>query len=115
MPAAALLAAYDAAALCERPTLQDPSFDLPAAFAAADRLRQRRIARGEQPLGYKIGFTNRSIWPRYGVHQPIWGPVWDSTHRTAGRRRDARPLHGLCSRGWSPRWCSALRAPHAPA
>ena len=38
-----------------------------------------RIARGEKPLGYKIGFTNRSIWDRYGVHQPIWGPVWDTT------------------------------------
>jgi len=77
--AAALLAAYDAAALCTRPSVQEPAFDLRAAFATADELRRLRIARGERPLGYKIGFTNRSIWQRYGVHQPIWGPVWDST------------------------------------
>jgi 2-oxo-3-hexenedioate decarboxylase len=96
MPAAALLAAYDAAALCERPTLQDPSFDLPAAFATADRLRQWRIARGERPLGYKIGFTNRSIWQRYGVHQPIWGPVWDSSTELLGGVETRVRLHGLC-------------------
>lgn len=30
-------------------------------------------------LGCKIGFTNRSIWPIYGVHHPIWAPVWDTT------------------------------------
>jgi 2-oxo-3-hexenedioate decarboxylase len=58
---------------------RDPAFDLKEAFATADALRRLRIARGERPLGYKIGFTNRGIWDRYGVHEPIWGPVWDST------------------------------------
>ena len=43
------------------------------------RSRRLRIARGERPLGYKIGFTNRGIWARYGVFGPIWGPVWDTT------------------------------------
>ena len=42
-----------------------------------------RIARGERPLGYKIGFTNRGIWDRYGVHAPIWGPVWSIDGRAA--------------------------------
>ena len=50
-----------------------------AAYEAALAVRALRIARGEKPLGYKIGFTNRSIWPRYGVFAPIWGTVWDST------------------------------------
>ena len=49
------------------------------AFAVADEIRRLRIARGEVPLGYKIGFTNRGIWARYGVFAPIWGPVWDTT------------------------------------
>lgn len=77
--ATALLAAYDAGALCPLPSAGDATFDLRAAFSSADELRRLRIARGEIPVGYKIGFTNRSIWDRYGVHQPIWGPVWDST------------------------------------
>ncbi len=42
-------------------------------------LRAQRIARGERPCGFKIGFTNRSIWPRYQVSAPIWGTVWDQT------------------------------------
>ncbi|MGL6110230.1 MAG: 2-keto-4-pentenoate hydratase [Rubrivivax sp.] len=74
-----LLAAYDAGSLMPLPSAASPAFTVADGFAAADAVRQLRIARGERALGYKIGFTNRSIWDRYGVHQPIWGPVWDST------------------------------------
>ena len=52
---------------------------VPEAYERALSVRQLRIARGELPRGYKVGFTNRTIWPRYGVHQPIWGTVWDTT------------------------------------
>ncbi len=38
-----------------------------------------RRARGERTMGYKIGFTNRTIWARYGVHHPIWSPIFEST------------------------------------
>jgi 2-oxo-3-hexenedioate decarboxylase len=53
--------------------------DMDAAYAAALQVRALRIARGEQPRGYKVGFTNRTIWPRYGVYAPIWGTVWNTT------------------------------------
>jgi 2-oxo-3-hexenedioate decarboxylase len=49
------------------------------AYERALSVRQLRIARGEQPRGYKVGFTNRNIWPRYGVFAPIWGTVYDTT------------------------------------
>lgn len=50
-----------------------------------------RRARGEREAGWKIGFTNRTIWPLYGVHQPIAGPVWDTTlHRLDGTLADVR-------------------------
>ena len=42
-------------------------------------VREMRIARGEKPRGFKIGFTNRTIWERYGVYAPIWGTVYDTT------------------------------------
>jgi 2-oxo-3-hexenedioate decarboxylase len=49
--------------------------------AAVRRLREQR---GERVVGRKIGFTNESIWPEYGVHAPIWGYVYDTTlHRLA--------------------------------
>jgi 2-oxo-3-hexenedioate decarboxylase len=44
--------------------------------AAVERLRE---ARGEKPVGRKIGFTNRIIWPEYGVDAPNWGYVTDRT------------------------------------
>ena len=78
-----LLAALDAARLMPLPSQADPAFDLAAARRVAEELRQLRIVRGEMPVGYKIGFTNRGIWQRYGVHAPIWGPVWDSTLQSA--------------------------------
>ena len=77
--ATALLAAYDGTRLLPTFTGSDPSFQLAGAYEVADEIRRRRIARGERPLGYKIGFTNRGIWQRYGVFGPIWGPVWDTT------------------------------------
>lgn len=74
-----LLAAYDAGTRVPLFSTRPEGLTLPDAYAAADALRRRRLRRGERPLGWKIGFTNRSIWARYRVHAPIWGPVWDNT------------------------------------
>lgn len=56
-----------------------PDFDLAAAYEAVALLRDKRKARGEKPVGRKIGFTNRSIWQGYGISGPIWNYVFDST------------------------------------
>jgi 2-oxo-3-hexenedioate decarboxylase len=74
-----LLSARDEARLIGLPSARPGGLTLEAAFDVADAIRSPRIARGETPVGYKIGFTNRTIWPRYGVYAPIWAPVWDST------------------------------------
>ena len=74
-----LLAGRDAARGLETITGSDAGFTVEDGYAVADEARRLRIARGERPLGYKIGFTNRGIWARYGVFGPVWGPVWDST------------------------------------
>lgn len=55
------------------------SLDLPSAYRISDEILAVRIARGERPTGWKIGFTNRTIWDEYDVHAPIWGPVYDTT------------------------------------
>ena len=62
----------------EPPSLQ-PGFDSAHAYQQALAVRALREQRGEQPRGFKIGFTNRTIWPLYDVYAPIWGTVWDST------------------------------------
>ena len=90
-----LLAAYDTAQLLPLPSERADGCTLEAAYAVADELRRRRIARGEQARGYKIGFTNRSIWPKYGVHAPIWGTVWDSTSSLLDGSEAVASLAGL--------------------
>jgi len=92
---AELLAAYDAATLMPPITTRDASFSMADAFVVADQARAARLARGERPLGYKIGFTNRSIWPLYGVHEPIWGPVWDTTTQLLDGASAVATLAGL--------------------
>jgi 2-oxo-3-hexenedioate decarboxylase len=42
-------------------------------------LRKAFETRGEKIVGRKIGFTNRRIWPEYGVDAPNWGYVTDRT------------------------------------
>jgi 2-keto-4-pentenoate hydratase len=60
-------------------TGRDPGFDADAAYRVGAEILRRRRARGEKPIGRKVGFTNRTIWAEYGVSTPIWGCVYDST------------------------------------
>ena len=97
-----LLAALDAAQTIALPSAPDRSFMLADAFAVGMRLSELRSARGERALGYKIGFTNRGIWARYGVHAPIWGPVWNSTTTLLDGRTHTASLTGLCQPAIEP-------------
>jgi 2-oxo-3-hexenedioate decarboxylase len=58
-----------------------PSLTLGDAYKIAAEVHERRIARGERPIGRKFGFTNRTIWDEYGVHAPILGYMYDTTVR----------------------------------
>lgn len=78
-PADAVLDAIDSHRLIEPLSISDPSLDENGAYAIAREVHARRLARGERPIGRKIGFTNRTIWAEYGVGAPIWGHVYDST------------------------------------
>jgi len=82
--AAEVLAVLDGAAQIAPFTGRDPDFDLPAAYRVTAALRRLRVARGERPVGRKIGFTNRRIWEEYGVRAPIWGYMFDTTVRDVG-------------------------------
>lgn len=74
-----LLDHYDNGQLWAQPPSAAVPFDMAAAYQNALAVRDLRIARGEVPRGFKIGFTNRQIWQRYSVFAPIWGTVWDTT------------------------------------
>jgi len=108
--AEALLHASDSATLLPLPSDADLAFDLAQAFAVADRVRAARLARGDVPLGYKIGFTNRRIWPLYGVFAPIWGTVWRHTTQLLDGTFVRASLSGLSQPRLEPEIVFGLKA-----
>ncbi len=80
--ASAVLAALDGGKQIEPFTTGATGLTVAEAYAVTECLRRLRVARGEKPVGRKIGFTNRNIWSEYGVFEPIWGDVYDTTART---------------------------------
>jgi 2-oxo-3-hexenedioate decarboxylase len=74
-----LLTALDDHQKIEPPSQREQEFDVDLAYLIAAEIRRIREARGERVLGRKIGFTNRAIWPEYGVYAPIWGYVYETT------------------------------------
>jgi 2-oxo-3-hexenedioate decarboxylase len=79
------------------------------AYERALSVRQLRIRRGEQPRGFKVGFTNRTIWPRYGVYGPIWGTVWNTTLSFCQGDGEIS-LNGLCQPRIEPECVFGLKA-----
>jgi 2-oxo-3-hexenedioate decarboxylase len=79
-------------------------------YGAALRARQQRLHEGWLAAGRKIGFTNRNIWPRYGVHQPIWGTVFDRTLHFAKDDACAVSLERLAQPRIEPEICFKLKA-----
>ncbi|MBS1162755.1 MAG: hydratase [Burkholderiaceae bacterium] len=112
--AEALLRAGDSASLLPLPSDADPAFDLAQAFEVADRMRALRIARGGVPAGYKIGFTNRRIWPLYGVYAPIWGTVWRHTLQLLDGTFVRASLAGLSQPRLEPEVVFGLKAAPRP-
>ena len=88
-------------------------FDLTAAYRAAAEVRALRVARGEHPIGRKIGFTNRTIWAEYGVWAPIWGYIYDRTVQDIPTGSGEFSLAGLAEPRIEPEIVFGLRA--APA
>ncbi|HZO55659.1 MAG TPA: hypothetical protein VFB63_23315, partial [Bryobacteraceae bacterium] len=74
---------------------QHPGLTAKAGYAAASALHNHRLSKGWKPVGRKIGFTNRTLWDRYGVHEPMWGTVYDRTLIQAEKHRATVPLEGL--------------------
>ncbi|MFZ5692026.1 MAG: 2-keto-4-pentenoate hydratase [Pseudomonadota bacterium] len=60
-------------------TARYPDFDIDQAYAVVAAANTMRMARGERPVGRKIGFTNRDMWAQYRIDRPVWGYVYDHT------------------------------------
>jgi 2-oxo-3-hexenedioate decarboxylase len=105
-----LLEAYDRGESVAAETMAD-IIDTTQAAEIVGRIAAARVARGEQRLGYKIGFTNRTIWPLYGVDHPIWAPVYDTTVTDAAAADHVVSLAGFCEPRLEPEIVLGLAAP----
>ena len=74
-----LIAAYDTATTLPPITAGAPDFSVADGYAVLRDIETRRHGQGWRAIGRKIGFTNRTIWPRYGAYQPMWAHVWSHT------------------------------------
>jgi 2-oxo-3-hexenedioate decarboxylase len=72
-----------------------PRFDLDDAYRVTAAVRQMREVRGEQALGRKIGFTNRTIWDEYQIGAPMWGYIYNRTVRDLADLGTTVSLAGL--------------------
>lgn len=79
-------------------------------YTAARRLHEHRLSIGWKPVGRKIGFTNRTLWERYGVYEPMWGTVYDRTLIRAENDRASVNLAGLAQPRIEPEICFKLKA-----
>ena len=79
--------AQDSATQLDPFTARPGGLDLAAAYTVADAVHQSRVRDGAKPLGRKIGFTNSAMWDVYGVRQPVWGWMLDSTVSFAKAQR----------------------------
>ena len=92
-----LLDARGQAALLPRLST-DNTLSLADGYEVAKRILDIRIAQGEQPIGRKIGFTNRKVWNKFSpsgpIEAPIWGTMFDTTVRYAEDNRAYQSLAG---------------------
>src|SRR5262245_14386481 len=95
-------------------TQSHPEFSVADAYAVLAEIEARRRAQGWWPVGRKIGFTNTTIWPRYGVYQPMWAHVWAHTVRYAVDGHATLSLQSLVQPRIEPEVVFGLRGPVSP-
>jgi len=91
-----------------------PGLSAASGYLAARALHEHRLGQGWKPAGRKIGFTNRALWARYGVHEPIWGTVYDRTLIFSQQPSCPVSLAGLVQPRIEPEVCFKLKSAPRP-
>ncbi len=107
--------AQDRAAQIPTLTGRHAGFGLPEAYAVAGRVCEHRRAQGWRTVGRKIGFTNASLWPTYGVHLPIWGWMYERSVVMCPRGQASLSLASFAEPKIEPEIVFGLRSVATPA
>ncbi len=89
----ALVDAYRRRSLIGAPSRTLPHFGKDDALEIAEIVRGLRIAQGDTPVGYKVGFTNGAVRAQFGAEAPLAAPVYRET-LSSSHRIDAGSLLG---------------------
>jgi 2-oxo-3-hexenedioate decarboxylase len=109
-----LIAAYDSAKTLPPITVRVPGFGVEDGYDVLATIEKRRRRQGWQDVGRKIGFTNRTIWARYGVWAPIWAHMWAHTVHVALNGRAHLNLAQFVQPRIEPEVVFRLKAPVPP-
>ncbi len=100
------------------PLSDNATLSLTDGYDIGKNILDARIAQGEVPVGRKIGFTNRTIWPKYGVTEPIdkpiWAPMFDTTVRYTKDNHGIQSLKGAVQPRIEPEIIFKLGSAPAP-
>ncbi|MGB8203519.1 MAG: hypothetical protein WCE83_02485, partial [Candidatus Baltobacteraceae bacterium] len=77
--AAELFRAWRDGSLLEAPSRSVAGFSTADALAVAERLRELRIAGGDRPAGYKVGFTNPAVRAQFAADGMLAATVYEAT------------------------------------
>ena len=106
-----LIAAQDEVVTLPPITSGAPDFSVADGYAVLAEIEGKRRAQGWRAIGRKIGFTNRTIWPRYGVYQPMWAHVWTRTVQFAQSSKATLELRPFVQPRIEPEVVFKLKAP----
>ena len=76
---AELLQARDGVRFVRKPSHFGGDLTLEYAYKVGRGLHERLVDRGFQPIGRKIGFTNRILWEQFQVSEPVWAYMYRQT------------------------------------
>lgn len=76
-----------------------PDLTIAQAYALQAEMTRLREQRGEKVIGYKVGCTSRAIQTQLGVHEPIFGRLFDTESHPPGVRLSAARYANLAVEG----------------
>lgn len=97
-------------------TIREPitattSLSLDDAYAIQQRVTGFRTARGEQVVGWKLGYTSIAMREQMGIDAPNFGPLTDAMLLSTGESTDDRLLQPRVEPEIGLRFARPLRAP----
>ncbi len=89
-----LLSAYEAGEMVTVPPSQRPGFDLNAAYAVEETLKQWRETGGAKAIGRKVGYANKAMWRVLKLETLVWAHMYDDTvHYSEGNSETLSLAH----------------------